>query len=376
MATFYIFEPGSFSDPHLMLDPNDTSAGQAAAGDGFRFTDLSQVAAVEVAGTSVPDAGVDLAADFTDYAGGLHSPPEELEANYEFILRDPVTGYYFRVTQLTVGNTYVGAAVSSAWDAGTGSYLTGPDSVPPTTRDLVLIAGDTLNGTPNIADFKTDSNYTSGDLYGNDAYITPTNAPLICFDADTRIETPGGPVPVGALGPGDVVETLDRGPQPLLWVERRRVCALSAAADPRLRWVEIAPGALGGLGGTGPAAALRITRQHRVLLGGLLVPARMLIGRPGVSGAPAQAMDCVHLLTRDHALIRAEGAWAETLLPGPRALAGLSPAGRAAAAGAGEAPARPLADGRAFRAMLARLPQAMAPQAKPAPSAPVSAKPR
>jgi hypothetical protein len=40
---------------------------------------------------------------------------------------------------------------------------------------------------------------------------------LLCFARGTRIAVPGGSRAVEALRPGDLVETLDRGPQPVVW---------------------------------------------------------------------------------------------------------------------------------------------------------------
>ena len=352
MTVFHIFEPAAYSDAHTMLDPDGTNFGHGVIGDGFRFVDLTRVSSVEVSGATIDDAGTGLSAGYTDHMGRNYSPGDVIEANYEFILRDAATGHLFRVTQLTIADVFVGAAVSPAWDPTVGAFVAGPGSLPPTDRDLTLVDGDALDDTPNITQFRTDNNYTHGNAYGNDTLLSHANGVLVCFDAATPVVTPGGPVAIGALRPGALVETLDLGPQPVLWVERRVVPLAASLADDRRRWVEIAPGALEALGGRGPAAPLRVTRQHRLLLGDMLVAARRLVGRPGIALGPPARMECVHVLTPRHALIDAAGAWAETLLPGPLALAGLTPAGRAAAAAACADPARPIADGQALRRML------------------------
>ncbi len=167
---------------------------------------------------------------------------------------------------------------------------------------------------------------------------------VICFAAETLIDTPQGSRPAGELMAGDEVLTLDRGPQPLLWVgatERR----FDGFEDPS-RPVLLPAGALGeGL----PARDLRLSPQHRVLVSGrrierlckapeALVPARGLLPLPGVRQMRGIAeIRYVHLLLDHHAILSAEGLACESLLPGPVALRMMEEGDR--------------------RAMLARLPQ-------------------
>ena len=40
---------------------------------------------------------------------------------------------------------------------------------------------------------------------------------VICFTNGTLIDTPTGPVPVKHLGEGDLVQTKENGPQPIVW---------------------------------------------------------------------------------------------------------------------------------------------------------------
>jgi len=152
-----------------------------------------------------------------------------------------------------------------------------------------------------------------------------------CFAAGTLIGTPQGPRPVEALQRGDLVETLDAGAQPVLWASRREPGPGELRHRAALRPIEIRVGALGN------DRPLRVSAQHA-----LWVP-------EGAAGAMARAghlaqadgrlarhmLGCRrvvwhHLLLPRHALIRAEGAWAESLWPGSMAMAALSPADRLA----------------------------------------------
>ena len=154
---------------------------------------------------------------------------------------------------------------------------------------------------------------------------------LVCFAAATRIRAPGGWVRAGDVRPGDLVAT-DGGLRPVRWVGRRRLSAEETAADPRLRPVRIAAGALGhGL----PLADLRVSRQHRMLVRSpiarrmfgadeVLVAAHRLTALPGIAvEAEPGAMDYVHILLDRHEILCAEGAPSESMLRGAQTRAAL-----------------------------------------------------
>jgi hypothetical protein len=158
-----------------------------------------------------------------------------------------------------------------------------------------------------------------------------------CFTRGTLIETEAGALPVEALRLGLRVPTLDGGALPVRWIGARRFDAAAVAANPRLRAVRIAAGALApGL----PARPLTVSQQHRLFVRSaiaqrvcgaeaVLVPAAALLGVPGVGYAPPGPVDYWHFAFDRHAVVRAEGAAAESLYPGKMALAGMAPAARA-----------------------------------------------
>jgi len=200
---------------------------------------------------------------------------------------------------------------------------------------------------------------------------------VVCFVEHVRIATPRGAVPAGALAEGDTVLTADRGASPLLWTGRRSL-ALDAPDHPA-RPVLIAPGALGaGL----PLRPLALSPQHRVLLSGpvvqarcgtgeVLVPARALLGLPGIRVMRGlRRVSYVHLLLAHHEILRAEGAGCESLYAGPTALRMLGPAAAAELRlrlGGGDpgAPGRPFLSRREGAALARRL-LAAPPRAVPA----------
>ncbi|WP_077701365.1 Hint domain-containing protein [Thioclava nitratireducens] len=89
-----------------------------------------------------------------------------------------------------------------------------------------------------------------------------------CVTKGTRLATPRGPRRVESLQPGDLVTTLDDGPQPVLWCAHRRFGAEALAANPRLRPVRLQPGAFGN------CRALVLYAQHCVWL---LLPSHTLV---------------------------------------------------------------------------------------------------
>jgi serralysin len=165
-----------------------------------------------------------------------------------------------------------------------------------------------------------------------DNFILPS--PPVCFAAGTLIATPAGEVPVELLRPGNLILTLDHGPQPLLWLGMRQT--VFGHGNHRHQPVRITAGSMGqGL----PRRDLRVSPQHRLLVTGpdakrfsrgALAKAKGLCGRTGI----AQETDCTsvryfQLLLPRHGIALAEGLPAETFLPRGFALATLPEADRA-----------------------------------------------
>lgn len=136
-----------------------------------------------------------------------------------------------------------------------------------------------------------------------------------CFTAGTLIAVPGGEVAVESLRPGDLVLTADHAAQTVRWIGRRRVIGQRDFAP-----VRFAPGALGN------PAALLVSPLHRMVVAGwdaelhfgapeVLVEARHLVGRPGVTRAPCRSVDYVHILFDRHEIVTAGGVPSESFHP-------------------------------------------------------------
>lgn len=138
-----------------------------------------------------------------------------------------------------------------------------------------------------------------------------------CCARGTRICAVAGEVAVEDLAPGDLVETVDAGAQPLLRVRRRILSPEDLRAAPGLRPVRIPAGALGG--GL-PRRDLVLSPQHHVLVRSrlaermigaeeVLVAALHLAGSGGIAQTdPEDGIDYWQLMFDSHQLIHAEGA--------------------------------------------------------------------
>lgn len=330
--TFGIIAASGLGDPYGFFGGSQNSTDGSV---GQTLTIYAPVYVDATTQTFPDDGGSDLTEGLT-IDGVNYRAGDEVEANYEIIFRNPETGYYHRVTGIWIDGDYVGVSVSQAWNATTGQYVTGPGSFVDPGDVLVAIDGDDLDGTPNIGQFATDSNYVGA--LGNDAWLTSANGTPICFRAGTRIATPEGPRAVETIRPGMQVLTLDHGAQEVIWAGSRRYGLWAQRLVPKLRPVRIAAGALGaGL----PEHDLWLSQPHRLVLrsaiaarmfGGpeVLVAAGRLLGCGGVDcPAPTAPVRYVHLLLRRHEALLAEGLAVESLLPGPRARDILAPAQRA-----------------------------------------------
>ncbi len=157
------------------------------------------------------------------------------------------------------------------------------------------------------------------------ATTTQSRGAIPCFAKGTLIETLRGDAPVETLRPGDTVLTFEGLFAEILWVSK------SAQRDARNggRAVRIARGAFGH---NRPSQDLVVSENHRICMDGAsvlgtfckgasLVPAKALVGLPGVA---MQACDPSrvwhHFACAAHHLLSVHGCVTESLLLGPMVL--------------------------------------------------------
>lgn len=160
---------------------------------------------------------------------------------------------------------------------------------------------------------------------------------LYCFTPGTMILTDRGEVAVEVLRAGDRVQTRDNGLQALRWVGTRTLTAAELVAAPDLQPVRIEAGAFG----SGPARAMLVSPQHRILVEGaraellfgeaeVLVPAKHLVGQSAAFRAvPEAGVTYIHLLFDRHEIVQSDGIWTESFQPAERVLSSMDEAVRA-----------------------------------------------
>jgi len=157
------------------------------------------------------------------------------------------------------------------------------------------------------------------------------DASIVCFTRGTLIATPSGLRKVEDLQVGDLVETLDRGPQPIRWIASRKIGSVALGLRSELRPIRIPAGALGD---GHPGQDLVVSPQHRIALSSsivrrmfdqeeVLAPAKMLVGYNGIAMDDADEVEYFHFVLDQHELVWANGALTETMLTGPMALKAL-----------------------------------------------------
>jgi len=156
----------------------------------------------------------------------------------------------------------------------------------------------------------------SGDRY--DAHFA------VCFTSGTAIRTPRGDVEIDELRVGDLVTTLDNGPQPIRWIGRKYLDQKALATRPELKPILIRKGILG------VERNLLVSPQHGMLLGpDRLARAKHLAAVPksGVRVAHGKtSVTYIHLMFDAHQIVFAENAPSESFYPGPVAQRMVDPA--------------------------------------------------
>lgn len=194
--------------------------------------------------------------------------------------------------------------------------------------DTITLNGDVISGvtfytadggryfTPDDGSVLTDGEITARGFVTESTQFPVGNFGPPCFVARTMISVPGGTTPVEALEIGDLVNTRDHGPRPIRWIGQRTVPGRGAFAP-----IRFSPGALGDHG------ELRVSPQHRLLLGGwraqlymgddeVLCPAHLLADGDRISRAPCDRVTYVHFMFDTHEIVEAEGLGCESFLIG------------------------------------------------------------
>jgi hypothetical protein len=185
-----------------------------------------------------------------------------------------------------------------------------------------------VSDTPMIAGVNYSISNLSSDGTVNYAVFSDL---VVCYAPGTLIDTPDGYRAVEALAVGDMVNTLDHGPQAIRWVH---------SGDHPLEDVEVDAKpviiAAGALGKRRPTQDLIVSPQHRILVGGggqldgwfkteCFAPAKSLTSLPGIRHMKGkQTITWIHFACDRHEVITANSCLSESLLLGPMVMKGLT----------------------------------------------------
>lgn len=275
------------------------------------------------------------------FDAGLYDPTEDDQR----LLEDTVIGYGATRVTLPAGtalSNYLGAILETP--GGDRFVAMFPRTRVPGDlgqelgdRHMVLIFPQArmVDGMARLPVFDPAVSLTYVEMYGISQDVNQIPYATPCFVQGTLIRTARGPRPVESLRPGDLLVTLDHGLRPVLWRGHRRADRAHLDLRPQDRPIRIAAHALGP---GSPARDLLVSPQHRMLLRSViaermlgaeeaLVAARHLTALPGIDvQTDDRPVTYWHLLMQQHEVIEAEGAWTESLYPGPVALHAFSPA--------------------------------------------------
>ncbi|TYB88529.1 Hint domain-containing protein [Oceaniovalibus sp. ACAM 378] len=210
------------------------------------------------------------------------------------------------------------------YDPGSNSFTSLSYGLPP--RDATPPAGFPSGAVRSGSGESIDSGSPNGvaitrDANGNLTEGTPSPGTpgTLCIARGTMIATSQGPVAVENLRPGHALRVKDGRPQTLRAVGWTCLSQTLLASLPELAPVTLSAGLIGN---TRP---LTLSPNHRVMTTGalpqllfgepeVLTPAKSIAG--ALREAPQGPVTYFHLLLDSHALIRAEGAWIESLYLG------------------------------------------------------------
>ena len=221
-----------------------------------------------------------------------------------------------------LANSNPQAALTAEFTSASGAAFTvatgGADD------DYIITFADGRVLVVNALDFRaldsrdgvTDSVIDVDNLIANSDPNGTLLANFLCFAQGTWVTTPSGQVPIEELAAGDMVVTMDHGPQPIRWIGSSKRPATGNMAP-----ILIRKGALGN------TRDLRVSPQHRMLLSGwhaevlfgereVLATAKSLVNDHSILREEGGEVEYFHMLFDTHEIVYAEGAPSESFHPG------------------------------------------------------------
>ena len=214
------------------------------------------------------------------------------------------------------GDTWNGNEIERVWQDDTLTInVPGVGDVTYTGVTFYFVNGDPPVFTPTDGQVLQDGTFVSSTFV-----TTPTETPVTdfgptCFTPGTMIETPSGLRAIESLAVGDLVETMDAGPQPIRMILDNSFRACGDVAPIRFE-----------AGAIGNDAPLVVSPQHRVLIRGwqaelfygqqeVLVAAVHLVNGSSIRQCPGGVVRYIHLLFDGHQIVYGQGVPSESCYP-------------------------------------------------------------
>lgn len=215
-----------------------------------------------------------------------------------------------------VGDLFNGVAITAVWVDDTITVnIAGVGDVTITGVTFYLETGPAVF-TPNDGSVLQDATYVSSTFVSSSTQIAVSDFGPTCFTPGALIDTPDGQRLIETLKAGDMVDTLDHGPQPLLWIGRQKARAVGAFAPVHF--------AVGAIGNTTP---LTVSQQHRMMISGwkaelyyglpeVFVAAKHLVDGDAIQIRPGGIVEYIHILFEQHEVVLVDGVPSESYYPG------------------------------------------------------------
>ena len=214
------------------------------------------------------------------------------------------------------GDTFNGLTITSVWVNDTITVNVPGQGNVTITGVTFYVSGGPAVFTPTDGSVLQDATFVSSTFVNSSTQIPVGSFGPPCFTRGTLIATPDGDKRIEDLKPGDLVLTLDHGPQPLLLVSRNTFPATGRNAP-----VQIRKGALGN------DKDLLVSQQHRMLISDwraemyfgveqVLVAAKHLCNGDTIFVAQGEEVEYFHLLFDRHQIVWAAGIPSESYFPG------------------------------------------------------------
>ena len=215
------------------------------------------------------------------------------------------------------GDTWNGNEISSVWENDTVTVnVPGVGDITYTGVTFYFVNGDPAVFTPTDGQILQNGTFVSSTWVTTATQTPVTSTGPTCFTPGTMIDTPGGAQMIETLSEGDLVNTLDDGPQPI-----RLILDAEFPARGDFAPIQFDAGAIGN------DEPLVVSPQHRVLIKGwqaqlfygqeeVLVAAKHLVNGTTVRRISGGNVRYLHLLFDKHQIIWGQGVPSESYYPG------------------------------------------------------------